>query len=93
MPRDEFDAALLAVPGIGRWTVDYLAVRVSSDRDAFTPGDLVLRRALGVRSAREAVDVAEAWRPWRTYALMHLWSAAAYDPSPELSLRADLPAG
>lgn len=72
-------AALLALPGIGPWTVDYLAVRAAGDRDAFVPGDLVLRRALGVETAREASDLAEPWRPWRAYALFHLWTAAAYD--------------
>ncbi|MEA5456348.1 hypothetical protein SPF06_16560 [Sinomonas sp. JGH33] len=68
---------LLTVAGIGRWTVDYLAVRYG-DRDAFTPGDLVLRRALGGVSAREAEKRSEAWRPYRAYALMHLWTEAAY---------------
>ncbi len=72
-------AALLALPGIGPWTVDYLAVRAAGDRDAFVPGDLVLRRALGVKTPREATALAEPWRPWRAYALFHLWTAAAYD--------------
>ncbi|MFJ2660097.1 DNA-3-methyladenine glycosylase family protein [Arthrobacter koreensis] len=72
-------AELLALPGIGPWTVDYLAVRAAGDRDAFVPGDLVLRRALGVDSPREAEALAEPWRPWRAYALFHLWTAAAYD--------------
>ncbi|MDQ4503040.1 AlkA N-terminal domain-containing protein [Sinomonas sp. ASV322] len=69
--------ALLAVTGIGPWTVDYLAVRYG-DRDAFTPGDLVLRRALGGVSPHEAETRSEAWRPYRAYALMHLWTEAAY---------------
>ncbi|MER2133336.1 MAG: AlkA N-terminal domain-containing protein [Arthrobacter sp.] len=71
--------ALLALPGIGPWTVDYLAVRAAGDRNGFVPGDLVLRRALGVGTAREATALAEPWRPWRAYALFHLWTAAAYD--------------
>lgn len=70
---------LLALPGIGPWTADYLAVRAGGDRDAFVPGDLVLRRALGVATAREAEAVAEPWRPWRAYALFHLWTDYAYD--------------
>ncbi len=69
---------LLAVPGIGPWTVDYLAVRVLGDRDAYPSGDLVLQRALGVRSAREAEALSEPWRPWRAYALFHLWTAETY---------------
>ena len=68
---------LLALPGIGPWTVDYLAVRYG-DRDAFTSGDLVLRRALGGISAKEAEARSEAWRPFRAYALMHLWTETAY---------------
>jgi 3-methyladenine DNA glycosylase/8-oxoguanine DNA glycosylase len=68
---------LLAIPGIGQWTVDYLSVRFG-DRDAFTPGDLVLRRALGGVTAREAAARSEVWRPFRAYALVHLWTEAAY---------------
>ncbi|MFF3036925.1 DNA-3-methyladenine glycosylase family protein [Arthrobacter citreus] len=76
-------ADLLALPGIGPWTVDYLAVRAARDRDAFVPGDLVLRRALGVGTPRQAAELSEPWRPWRAYALFHLWTAAAYDaPAP-----------
>jgi 3-methyladenine DNA glycosylase/8-oxoguanine DNA glycosylase len=82
MLRRDGDAAvtrntLLAIPGIGPWTVDSLAVRVLADPDAFPAGDLVLRRALGVGSAREAFLSAEAWRPWRAYALFHLWTVVS----------------
>jgi 3-methyladenine DNA glycosylase/8-oxoguanine DNA glycosylase len=69
---------LLAIPGIGPWTADYLAVRVLGDRDAFTASDLVLRRALGRITAREAEAVSQAWRPYRAYALFHLWTATSY---------------
>jgi AraC family transcriptional regulator, regulatory protein of adaptative response / DNA-3-methyladenine glycosylase II len=71
---------LLALPGIGPWTADYIALRALGDPDAFAPGDLVLARALGARSAREASAIASAWSPWRSYAAMHLWTAAAYLP-------------
>lgn len=71
-------AALLALPGIGPWTVDYLSVRALGDRDAFVPGDLVLRRALGGVGVEEAAAMSEAWRPYRAYALFHLWTGAAY---------------
>lgn len=70
--------ALLALPGIGPWTVDYLSVRALRDPDAFVPGDLVLRRALAVKTAKEAEVLAESWRPYRAYALYHLWTQAAY---------------
>lgn len=75
---DETRALLLAVPGVGPWTVEYLAVRVMGDRDAFPSGDLVLQRALGVQSARDAELLAEQWHPWRAYGLFHLWTAQSY---------------
>ena len=71
-------AALLALPGIGPWTADYLAVRVFGDRDAYPADDLVLKRALGVTTGRAAAALSEPWRPWRAYALFHLWTGAAY---------------
>ncbi|MCK0091911.1 3-methyladenine DNA glycosylase 2 [Rhodococcus sp. F64268] len=77
----EFRADLLALPGIGPWTVDYLSLRALGDRDAFPSGDLVLRRALGGISAGEATARAETWRPWRAYAVSHLWTHAAYTTS------------
>lgn len=73
LTRDE----LLALPGVGPWTVDYLSVRFGN-RDAFTPGDLVLRRALGGITAKQAAQRARAWSPYRAYALMHLWTHTAY---------------
>lgn len=73
-----FRAGLLQIPGIGPWTADYLSVRVLGDRDAFTASDLVLRRALGGISAREAEALSARWRPYRAYALFHLWTATAY---------------
>jgi 3-methyladenine DNA glycosylase/8-oxoguanine DNA glycosylase len=71
-------SALLALPGIGPWTADYVALRVLGDADAFPADDLVLRRAMGVRTAREAVARAEAWRPWRGHALLHLWTREVF---------------
>ncbi|MEE2032089.1 DNA-3-methyladenine glycosylase family protein [Rhodococcus chondri] len=76
-----FRADLLALPGIGPWTVEYLALRVLGDRDAYPSGDLVLRRALGVDTTREVLERAQSWRPWRAYAVSHLWTVAAYSPS------------
>ncbi|WP_246165244.1 DNA-3-methyladenine glycosylase family protein [Arthrobacter yangruifuii] len=72
-------SGLLALPGIGPWTADYLAVRVLGDRDAYPADDLVLKRALGVATGREAVKLSQPWRPWRAYALFHLWTRAAYE--------------
>lgn len=76
--HDEARSQLLALPGIGPWTAEYLSVRVLGDRDAYPSGDLVLQRALGVSSARQAQTAAEAWRPYRAYALFHLWTETVY---------------
>jgi len=72
--RDATRAALLAIPGIGTWTTEDVALRALGDPDAFPSGDLVLQRALGVRSARLACERARTWRPRRGYALLHLWT-------------------
>ncbi|WP_082383105.1 DNA-3-methyladenine glycosylase [Frigoribacterium sp. RIT-PI-h] len=66
---------LLAVPGIGPWTVEYLAVRALGDRDAWPAGDLVLRRVMGGLTTKQAEAAGAAWSPWRAYALFHLWAA------------------
>jgi AraC family transcriptional regulator of adaptative response / DNA-3-methyladenine glycosylase II len=72
---------LLEVPGIGPWTADYVALRALRDPDAFLPSDLGLRRALerlGLEgSPANAIKLAESWRPYRAYALMHLWATLA----------------
>jgi AraC family transcriptional regulator of adaptative response / DNA-3-methyladenine glycosylase II len=68
---------MLALPGIGPWTASIVAMRALGAPDAFPGGDLGVLRALGVKTAREAEARAEAWRPWRAYAAMHLWSLAA----------------
>lgn len=67
---------LLVLPGIGPWTVEYLAVRALGDRDAIPAGDLVLQRALGLTTAAQVRAAAINWSPYRAYALFHLWSAA-----------------
>jgi AraC family transcriptional regulator, regulatory protein of adaptative response / DNA-3-methyladenine glycosylase II len=64
--RAETRSALLAIPGIGPWTADYVAMRALGDPDAFPESDLVLRRRT------HDLDTAR-WRPWRSYAAMHLW--------------------
>lgn len=69
---------LLALPGVGPWTVDYLALRAFGDRDACPAGDLVLRRALGAADAAEARARARAWSPYRAYGVFHLWTETAY---------------
>ena len=67
---------LKTLPGIGAWTAEYIAMRALGEPDAFPSGDLVLRRAAGNLTARELDRRAEAWRPWRAYAVMLLWQQA-----------------
>jgi AraC family transcriptional regulator of adaptative response / DNA-3-methyladenine glycosylase II len=61
--------ALRKLPGVGDWTVQYIAMRAFNEPDAFPASDLGLIRAAG----RDVAKLAEAWRPWRAYAAMHLW--------------------
>jgi len=76
--RDEAEAALLALPGIGPWTTAYLRMRALGDPDAFLPTDLGVRKGLVAAGLpgdpASATAAAEAWRPWRSYAVHHLWS-------------------
>ncbi|ATB28540.1 DNA-3-methyladenine glycosylase 2 [Melittangium boletus] len=68
-------AALDALPGIGPWTAHYVAMRALRWPDAFPASDLGIRKALGGVTAKAAEARSEAWRPWRTYAVMHLWNS------------------
>jgi AraC family transcriptional regulator of adaptative response / DNA-3-methyladenine glycosylase II len=70
-------AALVALPGIGPWTAHYLGMRVLGWPDAFPASDLGVRKALGVDTARAAEERASAFRPWRAYAVLHLWQSLA----------------
>ena len=79
--RAEVDRALLAIPGIGQWTAGYVAMRELRDPDAFLPGDAGVRRSLvslGCDGAPGSAErLAERWRPYRAYALQHLWTRGA----------------
>ena len=65
---------LQALPGIGNWTAEYIAMRALAWPDAFPSGDFGVRSALGGVTAAQARKHAEAWRPWRAYAVVHLWA-------------------
>ena len=80
LDRAEVRARLLALPGIGPWTADYIALRALGHPDVFLPTDVGVRNALaglGVDSAEQThlVERSAAWAPWRSYALLHLWSS------------------
>ena len=85
--RDETRRRLLEIPGIGPWTTEYIAMRALADTDAFPATDLGVLRGLAVLGApaagaavparaASARALAERWRPWRAYAVMHLWAGA-----------------
>jgi AraC family transcriptional regulator of adaptative response / DNA-3-methyladenine glycosylase II len=74
--------ALKALPGVGEWTAQYIAMRELREPDAFPAADIGLMRALADETGRrpspaELSARAEAWRPWRAYAALHLWSSEA----------------
>lgn len=78
---EEAIAQLRALPGIGEWTAQYIAMRQLREPDAFPAADIGLMRAManseGLRpSASELLARAEQWRPWRAYAAQHLWASA-----------------
>ncbi len=77
---DAFVARLVALPGIGPWTAHYLAMRALHVPDAFPAADLGVQKALRRAGPRAAEARAEAWRPFRAYAVMHLWTSLGESP-------------
>jgi len=79
---DEAIHHLVELPGIGQWTAHYIAMRALSWPDAFPKEDIAVRNKLGGVSAKEAEALSQSWRPWRSYAVMHLWqSTGAVTPT------------
>ena len=72
---------LRMLPGIGPWTAQYIAMRALAWPDAFPHTDLGVMKALGQTSPRRVLAAGEAWRPWRAYAVMHLWQRLPGPPS------------
>jgi len=70
---DDAIRRLSEIPGIGPWTAHYIAMRALRWPDAFPKEDIAVRNSLGGVSARDAEAFSERWRPWRSYAVMHLW--------------------
>jgi AraC family transcriptional regulator of adaptative response / DNA-3-methyladenine glycosylase II len=67
--------ALRELPGIGEWTVQYLAMRALGWPDAFPHTDYGVLKALNEKNPKRALAHAEQWRPWRSYAVIHLWKS------------------
>jgi AraC family transcriptional regulator of adaptative response / DNA-3-methyladenine glycosylase II len=72
---------LVALPGIGQWTAHYIAMRALRWPDAFPKEDIALRKRMGGVAAARAEELSQAWRPWRSYATLYLWSHADCDSS------------
>jgi len=64
---------LAELPGIGQWTAHYIAMRALRWPDAFPAGDIAVRNNLGGVTSKQAEEMSEAWRPWRSYAVLHIW--------------------
>jgi AraC family transcriptional regulator of adaptative response / DNA-3-methyladenine glycosylase II len=78
MPNADIEATLAqlrALPGVGEWTAQYIAMRSLAWPDAFPHTDLGVMKALGETDARRVLAAGETWRPWRAYAVMHLWQS------------------
>lgn len=66
---------LVNLPGIGQWTAHYIAMRALRWPDAFPKEDIAVRNKLGGVSAKIAEETSQAWRPWRSYAVLHIWKS------------------
>jgi AraC family transcriptional regulator of adaptative response / DNA-3-methyladenine glycosylase II len=71
---DDSISRLAELPGIGPWTAHYIAMRAMRWPDAFPKEDVAVRKNLGGVTPKEAEALSQAWRPWRSYAVMHVWS-------------------
>ncbi len=80
-------AALERIPGIGPWTAHYIAMRALAWPDAFPHPDVAVLKAMDESNGRHALARAEAWRPWRAYAVLHLWKSLEQPASPKSTRR------
>lgn len=89
---EAFTARWVALPGIGPWTAHYMAMRALGHPDAFPADDLVLQKAVpadGTRMTAKALTArAEAWRPWRAYAVIHVWKGSMPASKPIITVGA-----
>ena len=80
VPNADIEATLdklRVLPGVGEWTAQYIAMRSLAWPDAFPHTDLGVMKALGMKDAKRVLAAGEAWRPWRAYAVVHLWNSLA----------------
>ena len=83
-PPEPLIEALCELPGIGPWRAHYIAMRALSWPDAFPPQDVAvlkaMKRLFDCASQRDAETIAQAWRPWRAYAVLRLWNSLETSP-------------
>jgi AraC family transcriptional regulator, regulatory protein of adaptative response / DNA-3-methyladenine glycosylase II len=84
---EEFLTRLCEIPGIGKWTSQYVAMRAFGETDALPTGDLGLLRTLALKNSRELEVRSEAWRPWRAYATVYLWNGHSRASTRECAAR------
>ncbi len=80
---DDSMRLLEELPGIGPWTAHYIAMRALRWPDAFPKEDIAVRNNLGGVTAKQAEALSQPWRPWRSYAVMHVWSATSLQADPD----------
>lgn len=78
--------ALTALPGIGSWTANYIAMRAWSWPDVFLAGDYLIKQRFPGMTPRQIEQYAERWRPWRSYATLHLWHNGGWVPSTDAEM-------
>lgn len=83
-PATSAISTLEALPGIGPWTAHYIAMRALAWPDAFPPRDVAVLKAMNCTAA-EAEARSQAWRPWRSYAVLRLWNSLAPTPTPAVT--------
>lgn len=83
-PPEDVEAGMKALqqrPGIGRWTANYLALRGWQAKDVFLPDDYLIKQRFAGMMPAQIRRYAERWRPWRSYALLHIWYTEGWKPS------------
>ena len=72
---------LQGFPGIGRWTANYFALRGWQAKDVFLPDDYLIKQRFPGMTPAQIRRYAERWKPWRSYALLHIWYTEGWQPS------------
>lgn len=85
---DVVQQQLLALKGVGPWTASYIAMRALRWPDAFPKEDIAIRNNLGGVSAKVAEQLSQVWRPWRSYAVLHIWKSLTPEKSAEKEKKA-----